>query len=621
MGLLSNPSDKQLSPLLLKFVGKQKVLSSLFYIGSIVWFVCLAYRQFNAGTYFSENALLPGLVHSNFKEDFLARQYVAAIKAEAERYPNGMPHAFIAAQFKQLGLDTFTHNFSVKYPLDENEVYSGKNVYGILRASRGASTECLVMSVPYRPPDSVLTGTNAGIAVMLSLAASFRAASYWARDVIFVVTEHEQLGMEAWLEAYHYTSSGSNSIDFGQLDARAGAIQAAINLEIPYEKISHIDVRMEGLNGQLPNLDLVNLVHRLFQQERFTTTLKEREDYPDPLSMEGWIYSASSLLTLMASQATGVPTGNHGLFHRFGIEALTVAGSYKRGWHGSNFLLMGRAIEGIMRSLNNLQERFHQSFFFYLLPATNRYVSIGVYMPPFGLMIGSMLLQAVALYISRKENPNEKQNWNFLNLGSFVLYSTICGLLFYSAPEKLTIFNRSMALGLSTEDVVFGGFCMLSVIHCILTSTVGVRMLSIQRLSANCVQCAILLLTSTLMYAVAMGNISLAVLTCFIISPVFSIAKPVSQRFLKYCRYAVLMLVHPLSLLFIATLIDTYRVFPEEINQPWKFLGKTHIAAQRALIYAVVDGTFYGNWLFFAVSTLYLPLWSLAWANLSNLSR
>lgn len=33
-----------------------------------------------------------------------------------------MPHAFIAAQFKQLGLDTYTHNFSVKYPLDQNEV-------------------------------------------------------------------------------------------------------------------------------------------------------------------------------------------------------------------------------------------------------------------------------------------------------------------------------------------------------------------------------------------------------------------------------------------------------------------------------------------------------------------
>ena len=53
----------------------------------------------------------------------------------------------------------------------------------------------------------------------------FLEASYWARDIIFLVTEHEQLGMEAWLEAYHYTSSGSKAVDFGQLDARAGAIQ------------------------------------------------------------------------------------------------------------------------------------------------------------------------------------------------------------------------------------------------------------------------------------------------------------------------------------------------------------------------------------------------------------
>jgi glycosylphosphatidylinositol transamidase len=103
MGLLSNPSNKQLSPLLIKFVGKQKLVSILFYFGGIVWFVCLAYRQFNAGmylnrrvynnyfsisvfffcylgTYFSENALLPGLVHSNFKEDSLARKYLTSLK-------------------------------------------------------------------------------------------------------------------------------------------------------------------------------------------------------------------------------------------------------------------------------------------------------------------------------------------------------------------------------------------------------------------------------------------------------------------------------------------------------------------------------------------------------------
>ena len=44
-------------------------------------------------------------------------------------------------------------------------------------------------------------------------------------------------------------------------------------------------------------------------------------------------------------------------------------------------------VEGVFRSLNNLLERFHQSFFFYLLPSTDRYVSIGLYMPPFALMV------------------------------------------------------------------------------------------------------------------------------------------------------------------------------------------------------------------------------------------
>ena len=56
------------------------------------------------------------------------------------------------------------------------------------------------------------------------------------------------------------------------------------------------------------------------------------------------------------------------------------------------FFVYCRVIEGIYRSLNNLLERFHQSFFFYLLPETRHYVSIGLYMPPFCcLLLGPML--------------------------------------------------------------------------------------------------------------------------------------------------------------------------------------------------------------------------------------
>lgn len=52
-----------------------------------------------------------------------------------------------------------------------------------------------------------------------------------------------------------------------------------------------------------------------------------------------------------------------------------------------------RILEGIFRSLNNLLERFHQSFFFYILPGTRNYISIGMYMPPFGLICATGLIK------------------------------------------------------------------------------------------------------------------------------------------------------------------------------------------------------------------------------------
>jgi len=36
-------------------------------------------------------------------------------------------------------------------------------------------------------------------------------------------------------------------------------------------------------------------------------------------------------MSMVMIQATGVPDGNHGLFHRFGIEAITLEGYEKKG--------------------------------------------------------------------------------------------------------------------------------------------------------------------------------------------------------------------------------------------------------------------------------------------------
>lgn len=52
--------------------------------------------------------------------------------------------------------------------------YIGRNIYGILRAPRGASTESIVLSVPYRSPRSIFPSTLPGLAIMFQIAQFFR---------------------------------------------------------------------------------------------------------------------------------------------------------------------------------------------------------------------------------------------------------------------------------------------------------------------------------------------------------------------------------------------------------------------------------------------------------------
>ena len=362
----------------------------------------LAHPIYNERTYFSENALLPGLVTGGFNQERAAVEFLSTLAEENKKYPGAAPLPWLEAQFRQMGLEVHQQQFRLSYPL-ANTSFTGTNLYAVLRAAKTSSTEALVLTAPHRPPNSPHQSTDAGIALLLATAKYFRSQIYWAKDIIFLVTEHEFLGTQAWLEGYHGVSCGAEGVlHSGDLPARAGSIQAAINLEFSSEFPTHVNLKLEGLNGQLPNLDLVNLVSRLVGREGMRSMFHEREDHPRPDSYKGYLRSLKTLAAMMATQATGVPTGNHGLFHRFSIEAVTLEGVTVRNKKRppADFHTLGRIIEGTFRSLNNLLERFHQSFFFYLLPAGGRYVSIGLYMPMFGLLAAALPLTAVALWFS-----------------------------------------------------------------------------------------------------------------------------------------------------------------------------------------------------------------------------
>lgn len=83
MGLLSDPEYGSL-----KWVKILKKIHSplcfICYIAAIVWFFMLANREFNNETYFSENALLPGLVTNEFNGEHSANQFYTEFLQELE---------------------------------------------------------------------------------------------------------------------------------------------------------------------------------------------------------------------------------------------------------------------------------------------------------------------------------------------------------------------------------------------------------------------------------------------------------------------------------------------------------------------------------------------------------
>lgn len=212
--------------------------------------------------------------------------------------------------------------------------------------------------------------------------------------------------MQAWLEAYYgsNTYNQGDVLNSGTLDGRAGSIQAAINLELQSFDTEYIDVKIEGLNGQLPNLDLVNLIQRLALKEGLPSGHKQRSTRRRVGVKSTIEENLLHMFSMICTQSTGVPNGNHGLFFRYGIQAVTLEAhkrestNHQRTQQGASALL--KLLEGIVRSLNNLLERFHQSFFFYLLVASDRFVSIGDYMPALGLMAGALLVKAFILWLS-----------------------------------------------------------------------------------------------------------------------------------------------------------------------------------------------------------------------------
>ena len=213
--------------------------------------------------------------------------------------------------------------------------------------------------------------------------------SLWSKDIIFLITPDSKTGTQAWIDAYHDMHPASVQ----PLPLKSGALQGALVIEYPLDhRFQTLHIVYDGVNGQLPNLDLFNTAVAIAGgQMGIGANLQEMWGHDD-----SYEHRLQTMFRGMTKQGLGYATGAHSSFMPYHIDAITLQ-TKGEGWEDE--MALGRTIESLCRSLNNLLEHLHQSFFFYLLMQSNRFVSIGTYLPSAMLIAGNFTIMAIALWI------------------------------------------------------------------------------------------------------------------------------------------------------------------------------------------------------------------------------
>ncbi|OAA49503.1 rhomboid protein 2 [Metarhizium rileyi] len=381
--LLSSALSMRRDPRMLKL---PPYLSLVCLLVGIVWLVLLPLDNYSRRTYISENALLPGQVHTYFggSEQNIFRAYRRELDAfvnESNSNINNRLELILNAAGIKVGRQIYAYNSA-------GNTYSGENLYGILQAPRGDATEAIVLVAAWSSIDDTFNGN--GVALALTLARYFKRWSLWSKDIIVLIPPDSRTGTQAWVDAYHDAHDSNN---VASLPLKSGALQGAIAIDYALDQtFEGVHIIYDGTNGQLPNLDLINSIVNIGGgQMGMQTAIQGMRHHGD--SYRGRL---TTMLRGMLKQGLGICAGPHSSFIPYHVDAVTLQ-PYGAGWHDE--MAMGRVVEGTFRSLNNLLEHLHQSFFFYLLMQKDRFVSIGTYLPSAMLLAANFTIMAIFLWV------------------------------------------------------------------------------------------------------------------------------------------------------------------------------------------------------------------------------
>ncbi|OHX00246.1 glycosylphosphatidylinositol transamidase [Colletotrichum incanum] len=381
--LISSALSLRRDPRILKL---PPYLSLACILSGIAWLFLLPLNDYSRRTYISENALLPGQVHTYFggSDQNVLRAYKNEVNTVRDK-SNYEINDKLEGILKNVGLKVGRQNYTYE---SAGDVYTGENIYAILQAPRGDATEAIVLVAAWKTVDDKFNVN--GVPLALTLARYFKRWSLWSKDIILVIPPDSRTGTQAWVDAYHDSHDSSR---VSSLPLKSGALQGAIAIDFSQEhRFESIHIIYDGINGQLPNLDLINSVVNIAGgQMGMGTAIQEMWSHSDKYQDR-----LRTMLRGMLNQGLGHASGPHSSFIPYHVDAVTLQ-PFGEGWHDE--MGMGRLVEGTFRSLNNLLEHLHQSFFFYLLMHKERFVSIGTYLPSAMILAASFTITAISLWV------------------------------------------------------------------------------------------------------------------------------------------------------------------------------------------------------------------------------
>ncbi|KAG8960304.1 Glycosyl phosphatidyl inositol protein transamidase complex subunit [Tulasnella sp. 419] len=389
---------------------------TLLYLVGYVWMIMIPLEDLGNSIWIDENALQPGQATTfwDWNDVHAADLYLADIEALHARNASSLERAtFVEQQLAALGLDAAIQ----PYTFHTNALKrSGTNAYGIYRAPRASGAEAIVISASWMSRTNEGEGTPnlRGVATVLALARYLTKYSLWAKDLVFVINDGYMDGMQAWLNAYHGLEQQNLKTDL--LEYSSGVIWTAICIDYPGHSFSHLGFFYEGLNGRLPNQDLMNSAVHIATSTGGTPVvlydhIETSYQRPPPTwympsilshwlghyKMRSYIYRLFNVKRYVQYQGLNRASGVHGLFHKFRIDAITLFAVPAYGPHG--FHTLGKIAESLLRTMNNLLERLHASFFFYVLTSARTFVKFAGYLASAILIAVAMIFWGLRLWV------------------------------------------------------------------------------------------------------------------------------------------------------------------------------------------------------------------------------